>query len=76
MSIGRRPLGNLGSLMISVFSEAVKEKSSKSPHEREKIAGEYGKQISFDKSKIFVNSIEPRSSTDKWMPGKMLEEVD
>ena len=33
-------------------------------------------EISCNKSKSIVNNIKPRSSTNKWMNGKALEEVD
>ena len=37
---------------------------------------EYGMEISSEKSKILVNSIKPRPSTNIQMNGQMLEEVD
>ena len=38
-------------------------------------AAEYGMEISFDKSKILVNSIKPRPSISTQMNGQTLEEV-
>ena len=43
---------------------------------REKTAIGYGLEISSDKSKIVINNIKPRPSTNVWMNGKPLEEVD
>ena len=40
-----------------------------------KTAAGYGMEICSDKSKILVNSIKPRPSTNMWINGKMLEEV-
>ena len=40
-----------------------------------KVAG-YGLEISSDKSKILVNSIKPRLSTNIWINGKTLEAMD
>ena len=37
---------------------------------------EYGMEISSEKSKILVNSIKPRPSTNLQMNGQTLEEVD
>ena len=42
----------------------------------EKTAAVYGMEISFDKSKILVDSIKARQSANKWMYIKALEEVD
>ena len=42
----------------------------------EKPAAGYGTEISSDKRKNLVNSIKPRSSTNIWMNGKVLEEMD
>ena len=43
--------------------------------QEETVAG-YGMEISSDKSKILTNNIKPRRSTNIWMNGKVLEEVD
>ena len=42
----------------------------------QKTAVGYGIEISSDKSKILVNIIRPRPSTNIWMDGEKLEEVD
>ena len=42
----------------------------------EKTAADRGIEISSDKSKILVNSIKPSPSTNIWMNGNVLEEVD
>ena len=42
----------------------------------EKTAAGYGMEICFDKSKIVVNSVKPRPSTNIRMIEKMVEEVD
>ena len=42
----------------------------------EKTAAGYGMEISSHKSKILVNSIQPRPCTNIWVTGKTLEEVN
>ena len=42
----------------------------------EKTAAGYGMENSYDKRKILVNSINPRPSTNIWINGQTLEEVD
>ena len=54
----------------------MKKHFNDSQKDKKKAAG-YGMEISSDKSKIVVSSIKPRpSSTNIWMNGKTLEEVD
>ena len=56
--------------------EGSDEELQKLTERLEKIAAGYGMEISFDKSQILFNSIKPRPSTNMWMNGKTLEEVD
>ena len=47
------------------------------PTERlEKTAADHSTEIRSDKSNIHINSIKPRPSTNIWMNGKVLAEVD
>ena len=57
---------------IDLCLEAVK-KNSKLSERLKKTAAGYGIEISSDKSKIPVNNIKPRPSTNIWMNGKVLE---
>ena len=56
-----------------VSAETPKPNSGRS---LEKTAVGYAMEISTDKSKLLSNSIKPRPSTNIWMSGKTLEEVD
>ena len=72
VSIGRRPFCNLrcaDDIDLLGGSEELQQRL-------EKTAADYGMEISSDKSKIIANSIKPRPSTNIWMNGNMLEEVN
>ena len=74
--IGVRPLCNLGFAADMDLLGSSEEELQQLTHTLEETAAEYGMEISSDKSKILVNSIKPRPSTNIPMDRKMLEEVD
>ena len=64
------------SLMISIFLVSVKKNSQQLTQKLETTVAGYGLEISSDKSKILMNSIKPRPSTNTKINEEVLEEVD
>ena len=62
-------------LTTSIYREAMKENNN-SPERLDKTAAGYGMEISSNKSKIRVNGIKPRPSTNIRMNGKTLDETN
>ena len=76
VSIGGQPLFNLRFADDIDLLGGSEEELQQSIERLEKTAVGYGMEISSHKSKILVNSIKPRPSTDIRMNGKVLEEMD
>ena len=76
MSIGGRPLCILRFTHDIDLLGSSEEELSQLTHRMEETAAEYGMEISFDKNKILVNSINPRPSSNIQMNGQMLEEME
>ena len=73
--IGGRPLCNLR-FADDIHLLGSSEEKLQQLRRLEETAAEYGMEISSEKSKILVNSIKPRPSTNIQMNGQTLEEVD
>jgi len=76
VSIGGRPLCNLRFADDIDLLGSSEEELQRLTERLEKTAAAYGMEISSEKSKILVNSIKPRPSTNIQMNGQTLEEVD
>ena len=76
VSIERRPLCDLQLADDIDLLEGSEEELQQLTERLEKTAASYGVEINSYKSKILVNSIKQRPSTNIWMNGKTLEEVD
>ena len=76
VSIGGRPLYNLRFADDVDLLGDSEEELQQLTERLEGKAADYGMEISFDKSNIFVNSIKPTPFTNMWMNGKVFEELD
>ena len=76
VSIGGRPLCNLRFADDIDLLGSSEEELQQLTRRLEETAAEYGMEISSEKSKILVNSIKPRPSTNIQMNGQTLEEVE
>ena len=76
MSIGGLPLCNLRFADDIDILGRSKEDLQQLTQRLEKSAGECGMEISSNRSKILVNSIKPRPSSNIQMNGQTLEEVN
>ena len=76
MSIRGRPLCNLQFADDIDLLGGCGEELQQLSESLKKTGAGYGMEISPDKSKILVNSIKPRPSTNIWMNGQTLEEFD
>ena len=76
VSIGGRPLCNLRFANDIDLLESSEEELQQLTQRLDETVAEYGMEISSVKSKILVNSMKQRPSTNIQMTGQMLEEVD
>ena len=77
LSIEGQPLCNLQLADdISLLGGSEDELQQHTERLEKTITAGYGMEISSNKSKVLVNSIKPRPSTNIWMNGKLLNEVE